>query len=295
MTDGVYLRMSLDRTGEELGIDRQRADCGPLAAAGAREYVDNDVSASSGRRRPGYEQLLADIERGETTRVIAWSLDRLARRLADLERLVDTCERHRVPVVLARGSELDLSTPSGRLVARLLGSVARHEVEQKSDRQRAEARQRAKRGLPSGGPKPFGYARGGMAVIQSEAAALREAYRSLLAGRTTSGIAADLNRAGHHTGHGREWRHNSVRLLLLNPRNAGLRAHRGEVVGAAAWPAIVTEDVWRAACAKLAEPSRRTNHVGNARKWLGTRRYRCGRCSALMISTYRQDGRRVYR
>lgn len=300
MTDGVYLRMSLDKTGEELGIDRQREGCKPLAKNGAREYVDNDISASSGRRRPDYERLLADIERGEIDRVVAWSLDRLVRRLADLERLVDICERHRVRVALTRGSEIDLSTPAGRLVARLLGSVARHEIEQKSDRQRAAARQRAKRGMPASGPKAFGYAPGGMTLIEGEADALRGAYGALLAGRTLSGIAGDLNKAGHRTGRGGLWKHNAVRLLLQNPRNAGLRAHRGEVVCKAAWPAVVSEEVWRAVCARLAEPTRRTNHVGSARKHLGTRRYRCGRCRAaeresLVISTYRDNGRRIYR
>lgn len=293
--------MSVDRTGEQLGIDRQRPDCQALAVQRGgmvvREYADNDISASSGRRRPGYEALLADIEHGALDAVVAWSLDRLTRRVADLERLVDVCERNRVTVLLVRGSELDLATPAGRLVARLLGSVARHEVEQKSDRQKAEARQRAERGVPNGGRRPFGYDRAGTKLVDREAQAVADAYAALLAGRSLSGIAADLNQSGFTTTMRGPWKHNSVRLMLANPRNAGLRAHRGAVVGKGAWPAIVAEDTWRAALAILAEPARRTNGVGSARKWLGTRLYRCGHegCTGLMISTYRQAGTRIYR
>lgn len=55
---GVYARISSDPDGTRLGVERQVADCRDLAAAVgwpvAGVYVDNDVSAFSGKTRPGY-------------------------------------------------------------------------------------------------------------------------------------------------------------------------------------------------------------------------------------------------
>lgn len=70
MHAAVYLRQSLDRNGEALAVARQRKDC--LALCKQRkwspvEYVDNDTSATSGKRRPGYERMLADIRDGRIT------------------------------------------------------------------------------------------------------------------------------------------------------------------------------------------------------------------------------------
>ncbi|MEU8615279.1 recombinase family protein [Actinoplanes sp. NPDC048791] len=306
MKTAVYCRLSQDRSGTSLGIERQQEDCRALVdrrgGVVVEEYVDNDASASSGRKRPAYERLLASVERGDVDAIAAWALDRLVRRLTDLERLVDLCDQHEVTIMLARGSDLDLSTPSGRLVARLLGAVSRHEVDAKSDRQRREARQRAERGAPAGGRRAFGYSRNGAEVDEREAPAVRQAYESLLGGRTLSGIAADLNAAGYSTTMGGDWKHNAVRVMLCNARNAGIRTYRGEVIGQATWPPIVSEEVYRAALDLLAEPGRRTNSRGGARRWLGTALYECGRCDPgrTMISTYREryvDGgaRRIYR
>ncbi|WP_164842531.1 recombinase family protein [Actinoplanes solisilvae] len=152
MRCAIYCRLSDDRTGEGLGIERQLADCrdlvGRRGGAVAGEYLDKSHSATSGRRRPDYERLLITVDSGTLDAIVAWSLDRLVRRTADLERLIELCDRRNVAIILVRGSDLDVSTPAGRLVARMLGAVARHEIDAKSDRQRRESRQRADRGLP---------------------------------------------------------------------------------------------------------------------------------------------------
>jgi site-specific DNA recombinase len=84
----IYCRLSDDRTGEGLGIERQLADCRDLIARRggivAGEYLDNSRSATSGRKRPEYERLLAAVESGTLDAIVAWSLDRLVRRTADL-------------------------------------------------------------------------------------------------------------------------------------------------------------------------------------------------------------------
>ena len=79
----IYCRISRDREGAGLGVDRQREDCEALAKQLGIEVVaihtDNDLSAYSGKPRPGYLQLLDDLRAGHADTVLAWHTDRLWR------------------------------------------------------------------------------------------------------------------------------------------------------------------------------------------------------------------------
>ncbi|MFE5588747.1 recombinase family protein [Streptomyces sp. NPDC056549] len=63
---GIYVRISKDRKGRELGIQRQenacRELCERLGWGVLRVYTENDVSASttSRRSRPAYAEMLRD-------------------------------------------------------------------------------------------------------------------------------------------------------------------------------------------------------------------------------------------
>jgi resolvase-like protein len=70
----IYTRISRDLTGERAGVARQEEDCRAKASALGWEvmevFVDNDISAYSGRARPGYQALLKAARTGKWTR---WS------------------------------------------------------------------------------------------------------------------------------------------------------------------------------------------------------------------------------
>lgn len=269
MRAAIYARQSQDRDGLELGVSRQREDCERLCRERGWDalhvLVENDTSASGRKPRPKFEQLLSLIDAQAIDVVVVWHADRLVRRMVDLEDVIERCTKARVNVVTVTG-DLDLSTDSGRLVARILVSVARAEMERKSARQQRAQEQAAASGRRVGGRRPFGYDKDGMTVRRAEAAAIRTAYQDALAGASLASIARQWNTAGLRSGQSSwkgerrgqptTWTHDTVRLVLLNPRNAGLRKYRGEIVGAAAWPALVTEDVWRATTDMLTHPDR---------------------------------------
>lgn len=294
--------MSQDRTGAGLGIDRQRADCRAYAErrgwSVAAEFVDNDQSASRGVR-PAYRQMLAAVDAGTVDGVIAWDLDRLHRRPTELEAFIATADAHGLALGTV-GGEVDLGTAAGRLHARIMGSVARHEIEHKSERQTAAARQAASLGKPTGGPRPFGYTAGGTALDDCEAGAVRRAYADLLAGVSLREVARQWNAAGLATSRHGQWGATQVRAVLLRARNAGLRTYRGQVVGPAQWPGIIDEPTWRAAVTLIGDPARKTS-PGFATRWLLSGLARCGVCGQAVSSAgtarIRQDGERrtVYR
>ena len=279
MRASIYCRISRDREGAGLGVATQEADCRELARKLSWSIVavhtDNDLSAHSGKRRPGYEKLLTQIRAGDIDAVLAWHTDRLHRSPVELEAYVAACETHGVVTHTVKAGQLDLSTASGLMVARILGATARHEVDHMIERQRRAKKRSADAGKWKGGRRPYGYAADGVTIIPEEAQMIAEATAALLAGASLRGIAAQWNAEGKRTSTGGTWHSSALRVTLTRPRNAGLMEHQGQIIGKAEWPAIVSEVEWRALVDKLAEPDRRTNGHGPGRKWLGSGLYRC--------------------
>jgi site-specific DNA recombinase len=268
----VYVRISQDRTGARLGVQRQEQDCRELAARLSADvtglYVDNDLSASSGKRRPEYERLLTDMRAGLVDVVLVWHTDRLHRRPVELEEFIAVAESRKTPVSVhaVQAGPLDLATPSGRMVARQLGAVARYEQELKAERTKAANLQSARAGLPRGGQRPFGFEDDGIAHRKAEAAALRRAVTAVLSGESLHEVARRWNGDGLLTATGGQWNATTVRQVLSRPRNAGLRAYQGETYPAV-WKPLVDEPTWRALMTLLADPARRKG-PGNRPKWL---------------------------
>jgi DNA invertase Pin-like site-specific DNA recombinase len=257
-TATIYLRVSQDKTGEGLAAERQETACRELCERNGwtvREvFTDNDISATTGKRRPGFEALLLS----NPERLVTWHTDRLVRLTKELERVIDLG----VNVHAVTAGHLDLSNPAGRAVARTLTAWATYEGEQKSIRQKEKGKQSAAQGKSWWGKfTPFGFNADGT-HHEVEAAALRKAYSDLLAGRPVSRLVEDLNAAGHRTNHGNAWRHVPLRTLLLNARNAGIRTYLGEEVGPANWAGIIDEQTYRAAVRLLTNPERHVSGDG---------------------------------
>jgi DNA invertase Pin-like site-specific DNA recombinase len=307
--------VSEDRTGEGAAVDRQRDDAKRLLELRGdhlvAEYVDNDTSAAGRKPRPGFVALLDAVQAGEIDTVVAWTWDRLTRNRRDSLRLIEIGQKHNLVVGLIRGSDIDMSTPAGRLVADMLAGVARHEIDQKSDRQRRAYRQAAEAGRMGGGPRAFGYQRGGLEIHPEEGPLLRGAYERWLAGSGLEELADWLNHAGMTTPKGNKWRGNTLRIVLGNPRNAGLRAMRPIVdestgrratwhdspIAKAIWPGVVSEEVYAAAMARLKDPARHGNALrskslpkGPTAKYLLSGIASCGQCGEPMITGQGGDG-----
>lgn len=275
----IYCRISRDREGAGLGVERQRQDCEELAAKHGwtviAVLIDNDLSAYSGKPRPGYREVLGYLRDGRADAVMCWHTDRLHRSPAELEEYITVCEAADAPTLTVKAGPLDLTTPSGRLVARQLGAVARYEVEHMAERRQRAKLQKVADGRWLGGRRPFGYEADGVTVRPEEAALIAAATDGVLVGVSLTQLARDWNAAGIATSGGKRWRAEEVRRTLLRARNAGIMVHRGEEVGSAEWPAVVAEDRWRAVVAILTDPSRRTT-PGPERRWLGSGLYLCG-------------------
>ncbi len=254
----VYCRISADATGDAAGVDRQETICRDLAAAHGWDVdaviIDNDVSAYSGVTRPGYERLLTMVEQREVDAIAVYHADRLYRRPRDLERLVDVIERADVRVETAMSGAIDLSTATGRMVAKMLAVVNEHESARIGERVSAAHRSNAQQGRAHGGGRPFGYERGGageLVVKPDEAELIVEAAHRILRGASLNSIVVDWNERGIPSVRGNRWRPNSLSKLLRSGRIAGLREQAGEVIGEGTWEPILDRPTWERLRARI--------------------------------------------
>lgn len=277
----IYLRVSLDATGEGLAVDRQREKCLSIVAQRGwdlvDEYVDNSISATDARKkRPGYNRLVEDMQAGRFDALVCYDLDRLTRQPRQLEDWIDAAERGALALVTANG-EADLTTDSGRLFARIKLAVARSEVERKSVRQRDAAKQRSELGRPPLGVRLTGYTPQGD-LVPDEAEVVRQMFDRFAAGEPLRAIARTLTEAGVTTRRGRPWHPSTIRTILTNPRYAGRAVYQGQETGKpGGWVPIVDDALFDAVQALLRDHSRRTQQT-TERKHLGSGLYLCAEC-----------------
>jgi site-specific DNA recombinase len=322
MQAAIYARISRDREGAGLGVDRQRADCEAMAErlgwTVAAVYTDDDVSAYSGKARPAYRDMMAAVEAGTVQGILAWHPDRLHRSPVELEAFIAAIEAHGVAVQTATAGVLDLGTATGRMSARIVGAVARHESEHKSERIRRKVDELVARGEPpDGGFRPFGYrrvldARGNptkpptFEIVPDEAEAIREAARLLLDGRSLRSVIADWRERGILSPAGKPWRQTALGRTLSGSFIAGLRerhtdadprkraARTGQVTYTEGdpqlWPPILDRRTWERLRALLRAPGRRKS-ASNARVNLLAGMLHCGRCGRVLVGRSRKVAR----
>jgi DNA invertase Pin-like site-specific DNA recombinase len=267
-------------------VKRQEADCRALAKAkGYRVvevFVDDDLSAYDGRRRPAYERLLAGLRADGFDAVVAWKLDRLTRSgIRGLTSLLDALDAAAASLVCVH-DHIDTSSAVGEGVAGLIASMAKAESENLSVRSRRKKDELAAKGLPAGYARAFGYTDNGMTIDETEAAMLRDAARRVLSGESMTTIASQWNERGLRTPRrGSLWNATVLRTVLTNTRAAGLRVHRGEVIGEAAWPAILDRATHERLVAHFADPNRRQKNP--PRRAFLTGFIKCGKCGGPLF------------
>lgn len=121
-----YARTST--TDQAAGLEAQVRD---LKAAGVEKPFTEQTGATG--ERPVFEKIMATIKRGDV--LVVTKLDRLARSVMHLGQILDHLEKRGASLrILNLG--LDTSTPTGKLMLNVLGSVAQFEREIMLERQR---------------------------------------------------------------------------------------------------------------------------------------------------------------
>ncbi|MEV1322000.1 recombinase family protein [Micromonospora arborensis] len=297
----IYCRISLARLGDTVKVDEQELVCRRLAQARnwsvdpAHVYVDNSVSAWRHTvRRKGWEAMLEAIRRGEIDAIVVYHGDRLIRQPWDLEVLLRLAQAG--TLLASPTGERDLGNPEDQFVLRIEAAVAKREVDNTSRRMKAKFDRLAEQGisrLGGRGGRAYGFEPDGLTVREADKAIIREVAGRVLAGEPMGAIVRHLNARGITTVTGGAWDHANMRKVLTKPRMAGLLVHRGEIVGDAAWPAILDRETWHAVCDVLSRKASTFSHATNARTHLLSGIPLCGPCGRPLAPRQNARGKHL--
>lgn len=318
---GLYGRQSDDRTGKAASVAEQFADgrelCEEHDITVVGEFEDPGISASrygnrnasnprraSTRKRDDFDALIETIKAGELDIVIAFQPNRYYRDLGDYVTLRNACME--ADVFLSYGKNVyDLSKPEDRRLTAQDALAAEGEADNIHANAVRTAAAHAKDGKPWG-PLIFGYKRRydpdtgdliGQFLHPVQDKIALQCWADVDAGGSTYSVAKWLNGLGKKAerGNGIPWTPEHVKAMLRNVAYIGKRVYRGEIVGDAAWPALLASEeeqaMFHRVKAKLEDPARRTQRESEVSHLL-SRIALCGECGdhALLTAGKRNAG-----
>jgi len=162
---GLYARISTSNGQQdpELQLSELREYATRRGWEIAEIYTDNGVSRSKDSR-PALNRLMADAGQRKFDSILVWKLDRFGRSLRHLINALAELEARGIAFVSLRDN-LDLGTPSGRLMFQIIGAMAEFE--------RALMQERVKAGLRHARSKGKRLGRPTIVVDRSRIASLR--------------------------------------------------------------------------------------------------------------------------
>ena len=326
----TYKRVSTAMQIDGYSLDAQRsrmkayADFNDYEIVG--EYEDAGKSGKSIEGRMQFRQMMEDVKSGKDniSYVLVFKLSRFGRNAADVLSTLQVMQDFGVNLICVEDG-IDSSKDAGKLMISVLSAVA--EIERENIRvQTMEGRiQKAREGKWNGGFAPYGYqlVNGKLEINEEEAVAIRTIYDQYVnTDIGSNGISKYLENHGirkiqRQNGKNPLFDAHLVRLILKNPVYCGKIAYgrrktekvhgtRNEyhlveqenfLLVDELHEAIIPEDVWNAAQAKLIAQAKKYEHVNkgkNERTHLLSGIVKCPICGAGMYGNksikYKKDG-----
>ena len=165
----LYARVStLNNQDPEMQLSELREYAGRRGWQIVEEFTDHGVSGCT-ESRPALNRLMADACRRRFDAILVWKIDRFGRSLKHLVNALAELAALGVAFISLRDN-LDLSTPSGRLMFQIIGAMAEFERALIQERVRAGLRNARNKGKKLGRPR--------VTVDASKIASLRSQGRS---------------------------------------------------------------------------------------------------------------------
>lgn len=221
----IYARQSADRE-DSISTDSQIEACRYEAKGEAfREYVDRGYSGKN-TDRPHFRELVADIKRGEVSKVIVYRLDRISRSILDFSNMMVLFAKYQVEFVSST-EKFDTSTPMGRAMLNICMVFAQLERETIQQRVTDAYYSRSEKGFYMGGRVPYGFRlKEGLisgkrtktyAACKEEADQIRLMYDLYSDPNTSYGDIAAYFRENGITCRGKPWGRARISEHLKNP------------------------------------------------------------------------------
>src|SRR5271156_1111968 len=153
MNAAIYARVSTLHNGQspEMQLNELKEYCLRRGWVVVNEFVDEGVSGSKDSR-PELNKLMADAHKRKFDVVVVWKFDRFARSVSHLLRALETFNSLGVGFV-SLSEQIDTSTPMGKMIFTVLGSVAELERSLIAERVRSGLRNARAKGQRLGRPR----------------------------------------------------------------------------------------------------------------------------------------------
>ena len=201
----LYIRVSTEEQAEEgWSVDAQERALRAFCVS--KDWQVVNVFKDEGRTgtntdRPGFQTMLRTArDRGFDT-VVVHKLDRFSRSLEDVLRILGELEKWSVSFVSATETNMDFTTPHGRMMLGIMGTMSQWYVDNLRNETTKGKRERFEQGLYNGDLR-FGYSKNeddGKPTPNDDAQGVRLAFTWCSQGKTDAEIAALMNAAGYRT------------------------------------------------------------------------------------------------
>ena len=226
-----YIRVSTEEQADSgLGLEAQRLRVEAQAIVSDLDLLDVIEDGGYSAKcldRPGLARLMDMVNAGEVDVIITAKLDRLTRNLSDLLHLLDVLRKARRAsggkgVALVSCSEsLDTTTPTGRLMIHLLGSIGEWERDTIGERTRSAMAVARKQGRLISGRAPFGYRAGADGYLEQderEQDIIERVENLREAGESWQSVADTLTAEGERTRTGRPFSSSGLQQIWRRRR-----------------------------------------------------------------------------
>ena len=307
----IYTRCSTDEQaqGDFTTLDAQTYHCKNILEAkeykiaidvGNNGVVIDDGYSGKDLKRPGIQSILNQIHNGERKfdGIIFHRLDRLTRNMRDLYSLIDLFREHDIDFLSVK-ENVDTSSPFGRMLIGILGSLSSFERENIGERVRSAALARVRQGIWLGGTVPLGYKlikdgeplpngkQPHKIIIDKEIGPQIKLLWVMAADNKSLGeIAHELIKRGTKPVNGKNWHKQSIATMLKNPFYKGYLRYAKEV-HKGLHPALVDEALWDKANKLLSAkmPGHRFVKKPKIYNYLVSGILKCGKCGSHFVAT----------
>lgn len=283
-----------------------------------KEYVDRGISGKTIQARPALKQLLNDAKQKQFDIVLVWKMNRLARNILDLLKIVNIFEQKEI-AFRSYTEKYETETPTGKLQFHMMAAIAEFERANIAENVKMGMIARAREGSWNGG-QVLGYdnveipsnSKKGkstqLVVNEKEAQTVRRIFQLYIEGNGYKSIANTINKEGHRTKKNNYFSITAIKTILTNPIYVGYIRYNvrrdwtekrrnninpDPVIVKGHHTAIITEETWKKTRIILEKRSSKPNRVHSGEYPL-TGLLKCPACGAGMVlgrtTNRRKDG-----
>lgn len=313
----LYARYSSDMQNEN-SIKAQRRAIQKYADKNGyvitQEYIDRACSGTKLDGRLQMEQLIKDSNKGLFNVVLVHKMDRLARNIRDTKNILHTLQENGINVIFV--AEQFEDNASGHLLGNISASIAEFYSENLGTEVIKGMKERAYKGLHTGGIPPLGYdvdiSTKKLVINKGEAQAVRKIFELYNKHASLTQIADTLNSDGYTTKKGNKFSKNSLHDIICNKKYCGYyvynrrapqiagkgNSHKNknkddivEVKGVV--PAIITEEDYNNAMDIMNGRKIKSGANSAKRCYLLSGHVKCGHCDCNMTGDAHHNGKKI--